>query len=173
MAEIRSTLDLVLERTKNLSLTEDEKASLQRKELTGRIRGWVKKYLDGLMDLKAVRAEMAALPKSRRKASRDLFKGLVLESLDVQGDTGKIFDLLEGVLEESREPYLAAVRNFQEALDVRRSQYSEALKTGFAGRGISGSAVIPNLACDEAWRLFQEKSLAELRKSLTLIGRDS
>ena len=60
MAEIKSTLDLVLERTKNLTLTEEEKKSLQRKELEGKIRGWGQKYLDGLMRLSAVNEAVSA-----------------------------------------------------------------------------------------------------------------
>jgi phosphoribosyl-ATP pyrophosphohydrolase len=173
MAEIKSTLDLVLERTKNLTMTEEEKASLQRKELEGKIRGWGQKYLDGLMDLSAVRTEMASIPENHRKAGRNILKGFVLEHIDTQGDIGKIFDLLEGILEESRESYLAAIQNFQKALAAERSRFLEALRAGLAGRGISGSAVTPSLARDEAWKLFHEKALAEFRKGIALIRRDN
>ena len=173
MAEIKSTLDLVLERTKNLTMTEEEKTSVQRKELEGKIRGWVKKYLDGLMDLKAVRTGMAAIPENRRKTGRDILKGLVLEHLGAQGDAGKIIDLLEGILKESREPYLAAIQNFQKALAAERPRFLEAMRAGLAAREISGSAVTPDLARDEAWSLSHEKTLAEFRKGLALIGRDS
>jgi hypothetical protein len=125
------------------------------------------------MSIEAVKAEMAAFPKKQKEAGRDIFKSLILENLDVQGDIGKVLDLLEAVLEENREPYLAAIRNFQEMLFTQRSQFLEALKAGLADRAISGNAVTPNLAHDEAWRLFQEKALVEFREGLALIGRDS
>jgi hypothetical protein len=173
MVQIKSTLDLVLERTKNLTLTDEERTSLQRKELEGRIRGWVKKYLDGLMAIDAVQTKMASLPKNQRTAGRDILRSFVLENLAAQGDIGKSLDLLEGILEESREPYLAAVRNFQEALFTQRVRFLEALKAGLADREISGRAITPNLDGDDAWALFQEKALAEFRKDLALIGRDN
>lgn len=173
MAEIKSTLDIVLERTKNLTMTQEEKASIQRKELEGRIRGWVKKYLDGLMDLKKVKTEMAAIPENQRQAGRDCLKNLVLEHFGAQGDAGKALDLLDEVLEESREPYLAAFRNFQKKRIAERSRLMKTLRAGLAARGISGSAVMPNLDGNEAWALFEEKALAEFRKGLALIGRDS
>ena len=173
MAEIKSTLDLVLERTKNLTMTEEEKSSLQKKELEGRIKGWVRKYRDGLMDLNAVKTGMSAIPKKERKASRDILKNLVLENLPAQGDDLKILDILEGILEESREPYLAAREHFQKTLAIERSRCLEVLKAGLAERGISGSAVTPNLDRDASWEIVHQKTLAEFRKGLALTARGS
>jgi hypothetical protein len=172
MAEIKSTLDLVLERTKNLTLTEEEKASIQRKELEGKIRGWGQKYLDGLMDLGAVRTALALIQENRRNSGREILKAFILENLDIQGDTGKLFDLLEGILKENRAPYLTAIQNFHQALAAGRSRFLEILGAVLADRGISGSAVTPNFAKDKAWKLFLEKALEEFRKDIALIGRD-
>jgi hypothetical protein len=47
-----------------------------------------------------------------RKASGDILKSLVLENLQAQGDDLKILDLLEWILAESREPYLAVREHF-------------------------------------------------------------
>jgi hypothetical protein len=38
MAEIKSTLDIIMERTKNLTMTDEEKASFRRKEAEGKVR---------------------------------------------------------------------------------------------------------------------------------------
>jgi hypothetical protein len=173
MTEIKSTLDLVLERTKNLTMTQEEKQSLERKELEGRIRGWVKKYINGLMDLKAVKTEMAAIQENNKNAGRDILNSLVLEHIDVKGDNGNIFDLLEGILEESRGPYIAAVEKFQKTIAAERLRFLEALKAGLAEHGISGSAVMPNLDADDMWKRFQEKAVTEFRTGIVLIGRDS
>lgn len=173
MAEIKSTLDLVLERTKNLSLTEEEKEALQRKEWEGKIRGWGQKYLDGLMRLSMVKTGMASIPENRRKEGRDILRNLALENLDTQGDPGKIFDLLEGILEESRAPYLEAIRKFQKTVAAEESLFLEKMRSRFADHGISGRAVIPNLTRDEAWKSFFEKARMEFRKSIALIHRDN
>lgn len=173
MTEIKSTLDIVLERTKNLTLTDQERASLQRKELEGRVRGWVKKYLDGLMAIEALKAEMEAVPKEQRKASRDIFRSLIRENLDAQGDAVKILDLLECILEESRDPYLAAMQHYQRNLTAEQLRLIDSMKEGLAGLGISGSAVAPNLDRDGSWKRFRENALAEFRRGLSIIGRDS
>ena len=51
MAEIKSTLDLVMEKTKNLSLSSEEKQTQRNKEIEGRIRGLLQKYQDQLITL--------------------------------------------------------------------------------------------------------------------------
>jgi uncharacterized protein (UPF0147 family) len=171
MAEIKSTLDLVLERTKNLTFTDEERESLQRKELEGRIRGWVKKYLEGLMDLKAVRAGMDEVPRNQRKTGRDILQSLILENLDVQGGAGKSLDLLEGILAESREPYLTALQHYERTLAAERLKMISSAKAKLAERGISGGAVSPNLEREEAWRRFREKARGEFREGLNAMGR--
>jgi hypothetical protein len=173
MAEIKSTLDLVLERTKNFTMSREEKEALERKELEGRIRGWVKRYMNGLMDLKAVKTEMTAIPENSKNTGRDILNSLVLEHIDVKGDNGNIFDLLEGILEESRGPYIAAVEKFQKTIAAEQPRFLEALKAGLSERGISGSAVMPNLDADDVWKRFQEKAVTEFRTGIGLIGRDS
>ena len=51
MGKIRSTLDIVMDRTKNLSMTSEERENLKRKELSDTVRAWVQRYLDGKMNL--------------------------------------------------------------------------------------------------------------------------
>jgi hypothetical protein len=173
MAEIKSTLDLVLERTRNLTMTEQEKSSLEHRELEGKLRGWVKKYLDGAMQIPAVKAGMAAIPEIRRNAARDLFRNLIREHIGVQGDNTDALNLLEEVLEESPQPYLDAIDHCRGTLAAEQSRFENVLKQALAGQGISGSAVVPNLDLDDAWRISREKTLADFRLSLNLIGRDS
>ena len=47
MGEIKSTLDLVLEKTKNLNLSSEEKQEQKQKEVENRIKGMMQKYQDG------------------------------------------------------------------------------------------------------------------------------
>jgi hypothetical protein len=43
MGEIRSTLDIIMEKTRDLSLSPEEKRRLKGQEWLGRARGWVRK----------------------------------------------------------------------------------------------------------------------------------
>ena len=46
MAEIKSTLDLVMEKTKNLSLSSEERQAQKNQEIESRIRGLLQKFKD-------------------------------------------------------------------------------------------------------------------------------
>ena len=48
MGEIKSTMDIIMEKTKGLTMTEEEKAEYKHKELTGKVRGLIQKFLDGI-----------------------------------------------------------------------------------------------------------------------------
>ena len=43
MAEIKSTLDIIMEKAKRFSVTEEEKKGFKRQELEGKIKGLVQK----------------------------------------------------------------------------------------------------------------------------------
>ena len=58
MAEIKSTLDLIMERTKNLTLTKEEKKAIHTKEVKCRVRGWFQRYGDGSLTIRDIKEYM-------------------------------------------------------------------------------------------------------------------
>ena len=65
MGEIKSTLDLVLEKTKNLTLSSEEKESQKQKEVENRIKGMVQKYQDGILSINQLIADYELLKKAQ------------------------------------------------------------------------------------------------------------
>ena len=49
MGEIKSTLDLVMEKTRHLTLSREEKEEQKRVEVNKRLKGLVQKYQDNLL----------------------------------------------------------------------------------------------------------------------------
>jgi hypothetical protein len=64
MGEIKSTLDLVLEKTKNLTLSSEEKETQKRKEIENRIKGMVQKYQDGILSQNQLKTDYELLKKA-------------------------------------------------------------------------------------------------------------
>jgi hypothetical protein len=93
MAEIKSTLDIIMERTKNLTMTDKEKASFRRKEAEGKVKGWVQKYQDGVIELDTIKSyfekEITEYPEVRQ-----ILKSQLLDCLKLTGDNGKILNPL-------------------------------------------------------------------------------
>ena len=63
MAEIKSTLDLVMEKTKNLSLSEEERQGQKNEEIESRIRGLLQKFNDQAFSIDKLGSEYQKLQK--------------------------------------------------------------------------------------------------------------
>ncbi len=63
MAEIKSTLELIMEKTKNLTFSDEEKKALREKEVQGKVRGFITKFMDGVMNLDTLGQGIASFEK--------------------------------------------------------------------------------------------------------------
>lgn len=171
MAEIKSTLDLIMERTKNLTLTEEEKKALHAQELRGKIRGWVQKCLDGTLDRARLQAEMeregAGDPELRSGLLQEL-----RERIDPGGENEILFQLLGEVLHRDTAPLREILERFRGELAERVREKTAGIKDELEEeRKISGSAVVPNLDGDPRWKEEREQlrnsCLREIRSALS------
>ena len=78
MGEIKSTLDIIMEKAKKFSLTEEEKKGFKRQELEGKIKGLVQKALDGVLDSERFQLEVVAL----RTKEKELVDSLQQEHIN-------------------------------------------------------------------------------------------
>ena len=150
MAEIKSTLDLVMERTKHLKMSQDEKKALDVEETLKRIPGLIRKYVEGAMkdrdfqkeienclkvDKDAVKKEVVkelARSLSFKNQEKDL---IVIDALRVI-DPGNSVSLVD--LEN-------CIRNFYDSrknlMEDKTSKFLKELERA----GIKGSAIIPKV----------------------------
>jgi hypothetical protein len=68
MAEIKSTIDLIMERTKDLSASREEREAWHRQEREKHIRGLVQRLLDYSLTLDDVKDELEREKKGGRAA---------------------------------------------------------------------------------------------------------
>ncbi|MBP9020830.1 MAG: hypothetical protein KBG01_04810 [Syntrophobacterales bacterium] len=165
MAEIRSTLDLVMERTKNLALTDGEKRELRRRELEGRLRGLAQKSLDGRLTIDETKADFKSIAAGREGEARELLKKILADHIDPEGDYGRVLEILRVVLGMETGPLEEAFRSLQEEIASAREGYLERTKESLACR-VSGTAVVPNLSRSPEWQEFRKKSAAALKGRL-------
>jgi hypothetical protein len=151
MGKIRSTLDIVMEKTKNLSMTRDDKESLRHKELAVRARAAVRKYLDVKATLQDMRSELDSSGEERPDLLA-LVKQDLLQNIQIDGDNLRVLDALENLCGVDREKVREHIGTFRARLDAEMANRLAELKADLEGKGIRGSAVIPNIARDKAWQ---------------------
>lgn len=79
MAEIKSTLDLVMEKTKNLNLSSEEINEQTDKEIQGKLNGLLQKYKDGFLVREKLERELATIQKKYGIKVENTFKKVILE----------------------------------------------------------------------------------------------
>ena len=154
MAEIRSTLDIIMEKAKNLTVTDEDKKSFAEKEVQGRIRGLFQKYLDGILSIQQLKAEMASFDEEQQPAAKKELRAACLTAMTVEGDNQPLFEMLDQLLECDIEPLLDQIDEFQAQRKKEHSKRSKAEIQTLKGLGVSGSAVIPNLRANPSWRSY-------------------
>ncbi len=165
MAEIKSTLDIIMERTKNLTMTEEEKTSFRRKEAEGKVRGWIQKYQDGSIGLDKLKSglqkEQAEYPDALH-----ILKTQLLDCITLTGDNASILRLLHDILGISTESIGNIVQSFEREMDILRIKRSESLGEELKKRKIYGSSVVPNPNHGIDWQKILLEAGSNLRKQL-------
>jgi len=166
MAEIKSTMDIIMERAKNLTVTDEDKKEFAAKEAQNRIRGLFQKYLDGILSINQFKAEMTAFPEDQKQAAEKELLAECFGAMTVEGDNQSLFEVLERVIECDIRPIFGVVDAFLAQQTTERNKKTLFLNQKLKARGVSGSAVIPNLMADETWRDYlsdiQERFQGEL-----------
>jgi len=174
MGEIKSTLDIVLEKTKNLKLSSEEKREQKNKEIEGRVKGLLQKYQDGLLSLEQFNNDYRKLRNNRNLPDDTVVINEIIARLDLDQNNQTLLGLFKifGITSTAIESIFNDYKNaYQSAAEIRIEQ----LKNQFAkNHSISGSAVVPNLMADEQWckdvqaiRVrFEEKLIREKGKLL-------
>jgi hypothetical protein len=166
MAEIKSTLDLIMERTKNLTMTVDEKKALQRKEWEGKVKGWVQKYIDGTINLEDIKVHIESC-ESKFQELRNILKAEILEHIEPESNNALLLQFLDEVLDTDTRPIMNLITLFQNNLNANMISRREAMKKALEQKKIFGSSVVPNLDRDREWQECLQKFRLDFKNQLS------
>jgi hypothetical protein len=166
MAEIKSTIDLIMERTKNLSASPQERESYQRQEREKRLRGLVQRLL----------GDPGFTPFIQKKKNHGsaaevtgVLKNALAGHVDPEADNERLFryvNELVGTPEDRLRETLAACR---EEATSRKAVLAERQGKDLESNGITGSAVLPNPEADPLWKACREEMQAVCAKRFLAI----
>jgi hypothetical protein len=151
MGEIRSTLDIIMEKAKGVQVTDEDKAAFMRREVEGKIRGILQRHLDGVIHAERVQSEMEALGADRHEIAVAALRRECLERLVLDGDNRGLLDILSRVAGFDIKPVEKLILRYREDLEAKRVDREAVLREQLKSRGISGSAVVPNLKANPEW----------------------
>lgn len=171
MGEIKSTLEIIMEKTRGMTLTEDEKKELKQREIQGKVGGIIQKLIDGIMGMEEFRMEMAALGKDQKDLLMQAVMDESLPRITIGEDNTtiiKVFEVTDGIdgslindlLDKANRELADKSREREKAMGIRLRE-----------KGISGSAVVPNPDADPDWIDYMTEKDNELKDRIRSMSR--
>jgi hypothetical protein len=167
VGEIKSTLELVMERTRNMTLSQEEKEAQSTREFKDSLSGLLLKFQSGILNLGQFEKELDHLRERSGVRGREILLEELAGRIDPDQDIGWILSLLTDICRVNTSKIESAVKGLHDALNSEASERKKTLRDQLSReRGISGSAVNPNLNFDEEWGVRQESIREEFKRSI-------
>ena len=148
MGEIKSTLDIIMEKTKGLTMTDEEKGEFKKQEARGKVKGLVQKFFDNILDLDRVKIETAALVEGESRMINQLVAEETIKSICPGENNDAGLKILESVAGVDTNPIKKILADSERKFEREKVAREVALREAFQKKGISGSAVLPNINAD-------------------------
>jgi len=165
MAEIKSTLDIIMEKTKAMTMTEEERKTFQRKDWEDKVRGWVQKHFDGIIEIDTLRSHFETEQK-RYPELRKILKTELLKHITLDGNNSELFRLLDEFLGIKSRNLDNLIHSFKSNLDAQRRERTEKLREELITKKIYGSSVVPNPRTDGTWETHIQELTSRFREQL-------
>jgi|WetSurMetagenome_2_1015567.scaffolds.fasta_scaffold71083_3 hypothetical protein len=148
MAEIKSAIELAMERTKNLVMGDDEKKEFVRKDREDRLRAVMRRFLEGIIDGEECLREYKHIDGEKAQKSA-LFLDLIIEEFRISTENEMLFALLEIIGEDAGGGLAREAQTLKSWFQKELAAREEGIRKGIVSRlkdlGISGTAVVPNI----------------------------
>ena len=97
MSEIKSTVDIVLEKTKHLTLSEDEKRAQKKKEARQNLAGLLQKYQDEVLDIHQLKDNLNKLREFSDFIDTHALVSEILNRIELDKDNRSFMVILDDI----------------------------------------------------------------------------
>jgi hypothetical protein len=158
-----------MERTKNLTLSENEKKEIEEKELKEKVRGLIQRSIDGTLLPAELDRELTGELEKHPDSAKDILRAEITGRLDPHGNNDRLLETLERYVGIKKESVEELLDTFRSRAEIEQGRIRAAMKARLADESITGSAVIPNTDKDREWHHWYTRTRDELRHQLGLI----
>ncbi len=163
MSQIKSTLDIIMEKTKHLSLNSEEKKAYKQKELAQKVGAAAIRFFNKERNADFLARELSLLPKENQQEGKKICMNLFMERLSPFEDTDRILTgaatLLDGAGYEQWKEVVSELKAlYISKAEKAKEKIANQARDTLASEGIHGSAVVPNLGeASPFWKGEKEK----------------
>jgi hypothetical protein len=154
MAEIKSAIEIAMERTRGLRLSSEEKEKLKEEEFQSKAHALVTRFLEVDLHFREVEKELAKYSSEQRIQLEKIMIWDLADALNLDRNNEPIFQGIE-ILAPAKKEAIPKIRElskeYQQEKDSAHQKTAEALRAKWQSLGISGSAVVPKVEGSHEW----------------------
>lgn len=170
MAEIKSTLDIVMERTRHLTLSAEERRLQALTEFKKNLAGLILKYESSAISLDRLGGEVRSLREASGIEDAAVLISEIAGRLDLEKENENVLVLLRELCRVDTSRIISLLGDCREAFHREREALSGKMRKELDElRGIRGSAVAP---CPESSPEWPEKRAAILNRFDTALKEE-
>ncbi|MGD9076862.1 MAG: hypothetical protein PVJ69_16710 [Desulfobacteraceae bacterium] len=167
MGEIRSTLDIIMEKTKGLTMSDEEKKAFKEQEMAGKVKGLIQKYLDGTLNMDQLRVEVTGLVEKGGDMVKRLIREESVSRIELEGNNEPLLRVLGEISGSEADSLREVLKEFGKRLEREKDVREKELRKELEKQGISGSAVLPSINADPEWSRYVLEIREEFQERLT------
>jgi len=155
LAEIKSAIELAMERTKSLVMDEQEKREFARRDVEERLKAIVRRFFEGIVGREAFLTEYRNVKAERLEKMKGIVD-IAIEEFGASMEKERLFDLLEIVGSEVGKGLADEARALKDEFRAELADKASNVKKGILRRlsemGIRGEGLEPNVEEWEEWK---------------------
>lgn len=155
MGEIKSTWDIVMEKTKGLKISSGDRERIKRGELTSRVNAIFHRYMGTQGNHAYLKKELEGLGVEEREVVKRELLLQLLDAIDLSRDNRKVITGIETLkgkpVAKSAENLTLLAPEYKASMEETYTEIGGIFLRRLADMGISGSAVEPNLEGKREW----------------------
>jgi len=156
MAEIKSALELAMEKSKKYVISDEERERIREKEILQKAMGLFHRYKEGRLSQNEMMREIEKMDEKVRERVKEVLLFQWVDALSLDFDPERLFGALESLrgrsLNDVKEKFQNLRSIFQNEIEEARQKLSLQLVEALKDEGIDGDAVEPNVEGSEEWK---------------------
>ena len=156
MGEIKSALELAMERSKKYAISDAEREKIKEKEVLQKAIGLFHRYKEGHVSLSEITREIERMDEKTREKVKESLLSQWVDALWLDDDSIRFLDAIEAVegrgLNEMKEKFEKFIHAYHTEIDQARERMSLQLAGELKKEGIYGDAVEPNVQGSKGWQ---------------------
>ncbi len=161
MGEIKSTLELAMERTEKVTISEKEKEEIKQKEVLQKATSLFHRYREGRLSLNEILKQIERMEKKTATTVKELLLSQWIDALSLDDDDERILKGIETLKQRSIDKVKQKFYHLLSQYQGEKTKLKEKVRVRFVEAlrrdGIYGSAVEPKFEGGELWKKENEK----------------